>query len=180
MGAKLDRTEGNTFLLSVPPVDFPGVLTVGPRVTCKAYSEADRVMIVGETCVLEGSPLIEQTQLNDRYCFDVNTVLRWRVDAAGCAVMTVESEVAVDVDPPLIFRTIPRPVLTKLGTEVMKLALRKVEASFISALMEDYLKWRRDPVYRESRRPPGEKAEVRGHVGSAPGERELAAEPRLH
>ena len=70
-----------------------------------------------------------QTQLNDRYVFDVTTQLKWKVDAAGCAVMTVDSEVAADVDPPLIFRTIPRPVLTKLGTEVMKLALRKVEGS---------------------------------------------------
>ena len=78
---------------------------------------------------LSQPPTPPQTKLNDRYIFDVITSLRWRVDGSGHAVMTVDSEVPVDVDPPAIFRTIPRPVLTRLGTEVMKLALKKVESS---------------------------------------------------
>mmetsp|Transcript_30916 Transcript_30916/g.69451 ORF Transcript_30916/g.69451 Transcript_30916/m.69451 type:complete len:262 (+) Transcript_30916:461-1246(+) len=171
--AKLTRLEtGNPeadeFLLTVPPVRFPGVLEVKPKIWCKVTPLDDRVCITSERCELSGSPIITSTRLNERFRFTISTNFTWTPDdppiTQGSNTTTLplntwskkpeitsRSRLEVWVDPPFMFRAIPKSVLEATGNGAMSLAIRQIEGAFIRALLKDYERWSGDGAYRETR-----------------------------
>lgn len=147
--AKLDRVADLVFELTVPPVRFPGILTVQPLVTCDIKSDPGKVTISSQKCYLSGSRLIEKTGLNDRFNFRVQTTFTW-VEIPQEIIMS-KSTVKAAVDPPFVFRAIPKAVLEGLGNSAMKAALKQIESEFIRALMRDYERWADDEDYRMAR-----------------------------
>jgi hypothetical protein len=61
------------------------------------------------------------------------------------------SKIIVFIDPPLIFKPLPKKVLESAGNLVMQAALNFIEKEFIKSLTDDYVKWATDKNYREKR-----------------------------
>ena len=162
MGATLARVcnEEDLFTLSVPPLRFaiprlPAV-EVRPIVLARVCTLPDRVLITSESCRITGSPLVDSLQLNDRFNFSVRTCLTWQQDGLsyncpGEAAIHSHTAILVDVQPPGPFAIIPRKVLEAVGTSAMELALRSLQATFVSNLGADYEKWASDENHRAMR-----------------------------
>ena len=104
--------------MTVPEVRFPGIATVRPVVECVVDPTRERVKITGEKAILSGSPIVEA--LNGRFKFKVVSEMTWRTGQIKDALdggfsLTVATDVHTTVDPPPVFRVIPRPVLENTG-----------------------------------------------------------------
>lgn len=97
----LARTAApDEFALVVPPLRFgvPGLpLDVSPFVRATVTSEAERVVIASDSCVLSGSPLVEAARLNERFDFRVSTELTWKAGVGGADAITCSTQLDVDM-----------------------------------------------------------------------------------
>eukprot|EP00567_Pseudictyota_dubia_P007212 CAMPEP_0197460132 /NCGR_PEP_ID=MMETSP1175-20131217/53294_1 /TAXON_ID=1003142 /ORGANISM="Triceratium dubium, Strain CCMP147" /LENGTH=102 /DNA_ID=CAMNT_0042995167 /DNA_START=1 /DNA_END=306 /DNA_ORIENTATION=+ len=83
LDSSLSRIRGTAdeFKLIVPPMQFkvPGIpgVEVRPVVNAKVTVEPDRVVVVSDSCIIHGSPMIEQIRLNDHFDITVRICLTW-------------------------------------------------------------------------------------------------------
>lgn len=149
LGAKLSRV-GNTdeFVLEVPTVKFFH-LVCQPTVFCKVTAASDdTVTITSEKCILSGSKIVDS--LNAHYKFNVMTQFKWSDTKQEKKILS-NSKILVFIDPPMIFKPVPKRLLESTGNLVMQAALNFIEKEFIKSLSDDYEKWATDINYREKR-----------------------------
>lgn len=150
LGATLARV-GNTdeFVLEVPTVQFFHLICQ-PTVYCTVTAAADdTVTITSEKCILSGSDVVDG--LNAHYNFNVITQFSWNDPKIQEKKIMSNSKIIVFIDPPLIFKPLPKRVLESAGNIVMQAALNFIEKEFIKSLTDDYVKWATDRSYREKR-----------------------------
>mmetsp|Transcript_2682 Transcript_2682/g.2805 ORF Transcript_2682/g.2805 Transcript_2682/m.2805 type:complete len:270 (-) Transcript_2682:200-1009(-) len=150
LGATLARVgNSDEFVLEVPTVQFFH-LTCQPTVYCTVTAAADdTVTITSEKCILSGSDVVDG--LNAHYNFNVITQFSWRDVKIQEKKIISNSKIIVFIDPPLIFKPLPKKVLESAGNLVMQAALNFIEKEFIKSLTDDYVKWATDKNYREKR-----------------------------
>ena len=88
--------------------------------------------------------------LNGCYNIQIKSVFGFR-DTEDERVITSESVIDVQVDPPKPFSYLPRRVLQSTGNLAMNIALRQIENAFINSLAKDYSRWATDEAYRDAR-----------------------------
>lgn len=164
MDSSLTRIRGTAdeFKLIVPPMHFkaPGVpgVEVRPVVNARVTVEEDRVVIVSDSCVINGSPMIERIRLND--CFDVTVriCLTWSSD--GEHSISARSQIDLMLDPPGPFAFVPRQVTQAIGNRAMSITLGALLKDFMKNLGKDFERWSTDEEYRSNREQLGMELET--------------------
>lgn len=147
LNSTLRRTENEEFELVVPPVTI-FKLSVSPTVYCQVKQTPDQVLITSNRVYLGGSDYVRT--LNGCYNIQIKSVFGFR-DTEDERVITSESVIDVQVDPPKPFSYLPRRVLQSTGNLAMNIALRQIENAFINSLAKDYSRWATDEAYRDAR-----------------------------
>ncbi len=147
LNATLERIQGNLFRLIVPPVRFFH-LDVSPTLYCEVRQTMDTVEIISKKCLLTGSKYIES--LNGCFNILVKTKFRWQ-DYDNRRMILSNSNIDVEVDPPVPFKFFGKRVLEATGNLAMSIALRQIENAFVKSLAKDYARWATDKAYRIQR-----------------------------
>ncbi|GAX80105.1 hypothetical protein CEUSTIGMA_g7543.t1 [Chlamydomonas eustigma] len=163
--------EGSRFLLTVPRQQFFSIW-IEPDVEISVNIEASppKVILQAENCRIRGSEVIQNMQLDKRFCLTFKTELHWctnsnngtsngknsdmdgdSVASVGTGEITANLNMNVwcEVIPP--FNLMPREVLQASCNAVLSGLVGSLLPFFVRKLSEDYKKWAVDPVYRRKR-----------------------------
>jgi hypothetical protein len=166
--------EGSRFLLTVPRQQFFNIwIEPDVEISVNIQASPPRVILKAENCRIRGSELIQNMQLDKRFCLKFRTELHWftssengsssavrtngsdLVDTSTVPVGTGEisanlnMNVWCEVIPP--FNLMPREVLQASCNAVLSGLVGSLLPFFVRKLSEDYKKWAVDPVYRRKR-----------------------------
>ena len=151
LDATLIRIKGNTFNLTVPPVQFFN-LAVSPTIMCEVTQDAQSVIIESDSVLLSGSKYV--VGLNGCYKIKIKTVFSWVDEGSeknAKKVILSASSILVEVEPPAPFKYFSKRILESTGTLALSIALRQIENAFVTSLARDYERWALDAAYREVR-----------------------------
>ena len=157
---------GNKFKLQVPPINVFNI-TLRAVAEIRVTTTSNSVYLETTNCQLFGDSMIES--LNDKFCMTFDTRLTWdtpkgngaRVSdtvsnggvmpITGGGAIQAEGDLNVwcEVIPP--FNLLPRPVLEGACNVAIGTMLEQLLPLFVNSLSADYLKWSKDPAYREMR-----------------------------
>uniref|UniRef100_A0A7S4JWY7 Lipid-binding serum glycoprotein C-terminal domain-containing protein n=1 Tax=Odontella aurita TaxID=265563 RepID=A0A7S4JWY7_9STRA len=155
LNSSLTRIRGTAdeFKLIVPPMKFkvPGIqgVEVRPIVNARVTVEQDRVVIISDSCVINGSPMIEQIRLNDCFDITVRICLTWSTEAKQS--ITANSNIDMTLDPPGPFAFVPRQITEAIGNRAISIMLGALQKDFMKNLGRDFERWASDGEYRSNR-----------------------------
>ena len=98
------KGTGNQFRLVVPPIslNLPGIplVEVSPLVFAQVLVDSNEVSISSHSCIIEGSELIENLNINDLFEFQVNILLTWNDndDAVGATLAETSAEISTEIE----------------------------------------------------------------------------------
>lgn len=152
---------GNRFRLQVPRLALFNVWvqpTVDVAVT-NATGPPPRVLLQGERCKLDGSPLVQRMHLDQRFELHFQTQLTWTSGSEGPSTPSprgkgsitadLDVEVFTEVIPP--FDLLPRSVLEGTCNAVLRTLIGTLLPVFLGRLSADYERWANSPAYRAQR-----------------------------
>lgn len=103
------KGTGNQFRLVVPPIslNLPGIplVKVCPIVFAQVLVDSNEVSISSHSCIIEGSELIENLNINDLFEFQVKILLTWNNgngndddDGVGATETVTEIEIETEIE----------------------------------------------------------------------------------
>jgi len=149
LGANLKKLSPTEYEILVPKIQLFEVW-FAPRASASVRFLDHRMELASSQCLLEGSSHVNDLKLNDVFNLDVKVAFSWKESGSQPTIMS-EASIDVDVDVPMPFALIPKPVLETTGNAAFAITLNLMLNGFVEGLAQDYDRWGRDAQLRQQR-----------------------------